>query len=127
MHGNNIRVTGIDHLVLNCADVETTLQWYVDQLGLEPVRLQEWRSGEVPFPSIRINERSIIDLIQGGTGEGRLDHFCLTIEPTDLDEIAASGTYDVVDGPDIRFGAQGNGRSLYIRDPDGTTLELRHY
>ncbi|MGD9998656.1 MAG: VOC family virulence protein, partial [Ilumatobacteraceae bacterium] len=48
-------------------------------------------------------------------------------EPTDLGELAASGRFDVLEGPVPRFGARGNGTSLYIRDPDGTVVELRHY
>ena len=49
------------------------------------------------------------------------------VAPTDLDELAASGEFEVLDGPITRFGARGSGASLYIRDPDGTTIELRHY
>ncbi len=49
------------------------------------------------------------------------------IEPTDLDALAASGRFEVVDGPGTRFGARGDGQSLYVKDPDGTTVELRHY
>ena len=122
-----VTVTGIDHLVLNCADVEATLAWYLDRLGLAPVRVDEWRNGDVPFPSVRINEHTIIDLTSGDHSAGRLDHFCLVIAPTDLDELAASGEFEVLDGPITRFGARGSGASLYIRDPDGTTIELRHY
>lgn len=126
---NGIRVVGIDHLVLRCADVETTLRWYVEVLGLAPVRVDEWRRGEVPFPSIRVSESAIIDLVGGGGGgdPGHLDHFCIEIEETDLEALAASGGFDVIDGPGPRFGARGMGTSLYVRDPDGTTVELRHY
>lgn len=122
-------VIEFDHLVLKCADVETTLAWYLDVLGLQPVRVEEWRARTAPFPSVRVNATTIIDLIRrhDGEGDGRLDHLCLVIEPTDLADLAASGTFDVVDGPDTRYGAQGDGTSLYVRDPDGTIVELRHY
>src|SRR6478736_6308215 len=116
----SIRVSELDHIVLRCADVERTLAWYVDVLGLATVRLDEWRRGEAPFPSVRINAGTIIDLVPGVTTDGRLDHFCLVIEPTDLEAVAASGAFDVVDGPDTRYGARGDGTSLYVRDPDGT-------
>ncbi len=122
-----IRVTELDHIVLRCADVERTLGWYIDVLGLAPVRLDEWRQGEAPFPSVRINDGTIIDLVAGEPIDGRLDHVCVVIEPTDLAAVAASGTFDVLDGPDTRYGARGNGTSLYVRDPDGTVVELRHY
>ena len=45
----------------------------------------------------------------------------------DLSELAASGEFDVVEGPARRFGARGDGTSLYVRDPDGLVVELRHY
>ena len=124
---NAIRITALDHIVLICADVDRTLGWYRDLLGLETVRFDEWKRGEVPFPSLRVSESTIIDLVAGEPGDGRLDHFCLVVDPIDLDAIAASGDFDVVQGPARRFGARGDGTSLYVRDPDGTVVELRHY
>ena len=123
----SIKATDMDHIVLSCADVEQTLAWYLDVLGLAEVRVDEWRQGLAPFPSVRINASTIIDLVPGATTDGRLDHFCVVIEPTDLDAVAASGVFDVVDGPDTRYGARGNGTSLYVRDPDGAIVELRYY
>ena len=122
-----IRVTGLDHIVLDVSDVERSLAFYVDQLGLAPMRVDEWRRGEVLFPSVRIDATTIIDLLAGAPTGENLNHFCLVIEPTDLDALGAGGRFEVVDGPDIRFGAQGNATSLYVRDPDGNTVELRHY
>jgi catechol 2,3-dioxygenase-like lactoylglutathione lyase family enzyme len=129
-----IRVIGLDHIVLVSADVERSLGFYVDVLGLEPERLAEWRRGEVPFPSVRITPTTIIDLFPlsmasaAPTGGHNLDHLCLVIEPTDLDALAGSGAVDVASGPtDGLFGAQGYARSLYVRDPDGNTVELRSY
>jgi hypothetical protein len=60
------------------------------------------------------------------TGENT-DHFCLVVAPTDLDGLRARHDLDVIAGPATRFGARGDGTSLYIRDPDGNTVELRHY
>ena len=125
--GTTLHVTGLDHIVLVCADVEATLAWYRDLLGLEPVRADEWRRGEVPFPSLRVSDATIIDLIAGQPTDGRLDHFCLVVETIDLAAVAASGDFEVVDGPGRRFGARGDATSLYVRDPDGTVVELRHY
>lgn len=122
-----LHVTGLDHIVLVCTDVEATLAWYGDLLGLEPVRVDEWRRGEVPFPSLRVSDATIIDLIAGQPTDGRLDHFCLVVETIDLAAVAASGDFEVVDGPGRRFGARGEATSLYVRDPDGTVVELRHY
>ena len=124
-----LHVTAFDHLVLVAADVERSLAFYLGVLGLEPVRVDEWRRGEAPFPSFRVNGETIVDVVPGDRGDGRgnVDHFCLVVEPTDLEAVAASGRFDVVDGPDRRFGARGDGTSLYVRDPDGNVVELRHY
>jgi catechol 2,3-dioxygenase-like lactoylglutathione lyase family enzyme len=132
-----MKVTGIDHVVFRVADVERAIAFYVDTLGLEPVRVDEWRAGAVLFPSVRIDASSIIDLFPrelagedagGGTTVGRnVDHICLVVEPCDLQALADSGIFDVVGGPAELFGARGQGLGLYVRDPDGNVVELRHY
>ena len=124
-----VRVTGFDHLVIRTADVERSLAWYRDELGLEPVRVDEWRRGEVPFPSVRVDEHTIIDVLAAERSGENVDHVCLVVEPTDLAALAASGRFEVMgDGAvDGLFGAQGFATSLYVRDPDGNTVELRHY
>ena len=63
---SGVHASAFDHLVLVCTDVERSLAWYLDELGLAPERVDEWRAGEVPFPSVRINADTIIDLIGGG-------------------------------------------------------------
>ena len=122
---NEIRVTGLDHLVINCADVERSLAFYCGELGLHPVRLDEWRSGRAPFPSARVDGSTIIDLLAAPRTGVNADHFCLVVEPVDF--AALADRFDVVDGPATRFGARGDGTSLYVRDPDDNTVELRYY
>jgi catechol 2,3-dioxygenase-like lactoylglutathione lyase family enzyme len=122
-----LRVTGLDHVVLNVVDVERSLAFYCDELGLAPERLEEWRRGEVPFPSVRVDGSTIIDLLAAPRTGENADHLCLVVDPVDLDAVKASGRFEVVDGPATRFGARGNGTSLYVRDPDGNTVVLRHY
>jgi len=125
--GPEIRVTGLDHIVLSVADVEASLGFYCGVLGLEPVRADEWRAGTAPFPSARVDQATIIDLLSSPRTGVNADHFCLVVEPTDFQRIRAEGRLEVVDGPGPRFGARGVGTSLYIRDPDGNTVELRYY
>ncbi len=122
-----VRVTGFDHLVLNVADVERSLAFYVDVLGLEPVRVDEWRAGRVPFPSARIDRNTIIDLVHGPRGESNVDHLCLVVAPLDWREVIESDVFTVDEGPVPRFGARGTGQSIYVRDPDGNSVELRYY
>ncbi|MFC6021697.1 VOC family protein [Plantactinospora solaniradicis] len=122
-----MRVKAFDHLVLNVQDVERALDFYCGPLGLEPVRVAEWRAGKVPFPSVRVTPETIIDLVQRPRGESNVDHICLVVEPLDWTEVVESGVFDVREGPVGRFGARGNATSIYVRDPDGNTVELRWY
>ncbi|MEV4742756.1 VOC family protein [Streptomyces sp. NPDC049555] len=122
-----MRVIDFDHLVLNVADPERALAFYTGPLGLEPVRVDEWRAGKVPFPSVRVTPTTIIDLVEGPRGETNVDHLCLVVEPLDWQTVIDAGTFDVVRGPISAFGARGTAQSLYVRDPDGNTVELRWY
>jgi catechol 2,3-dioxygenase-like lactoylglutathione lyase family enzyme len=122
-----MRVTDIDHIVLNCADVETELAWWRDELGLEPLRVEEWRRKEVPFVSVRVNAGTIIDLFEAARSGENLNHVALTVEDVDLEALAAAGRFDVVGCPSRLFGARGTGTGLYVRDPEGNVVELRTY
>ena len=127
MSRDEIKVVDVDHVVLNVADVERSLAFYCGELGLAPVRVDEWRRGEAPFPSARVTAAMIIDLFATPRTGVNADHLCLVVEPMDLAALAASGRFTVVDGPGRRFGARGDGTSLYVLDPDGNTVELRYY
>jgi catechol 2,3-dioxygenase-like lactoylglutathione lyase family enzyme len=130
-----LSVQGFDHLVIRCADVATTLAWYVERLGLAPVRVDEWRVGEAPFPSVRVDAGTIIDLIPaaGPTPADRpdrldrLDHICLVVDARSLQTVLDDPAFDVVDGPGPRYGARGVATSVYVKDPDGLVVELRTY
>lgn len=124
-----VRVTGFDHVVLVCRDVERSLTWYVDELGLTPERVEEWRSGAILFPSVRVDATTLIDLLPGEPSGTNADHVCLVIEPEDLEALAVSGRFDVVgEGPvSGLYGAQGFATSLYVRDPDANAIEIRSY
>jgi Lactoylglutathione lyase and related lyases len=122
-----LKIIGLDHIVLVTPDVERSLAWYRGVLGLAAERVEEWRRGQVLFPSVRVNAVTIIDLLQGERSGVNVDHLCFVIERQDLAALAASGLLEVVSGPAPRFGAQGVGESVYVYDPDGNLVELRHY
>lgn len=123
-----VSVTGLDHIVLNVSDVERSAAWYHDKLGLELERMDEWRRGEVPFPSLRLDATTIIDLFATDRTGENLNHFAVVVE-ADLQAVVDSGEFDVVGpgAPAERFGAQGQGMAIYVLDPDGNTVELRTY
>src|SRR3954451_19833392 len=119
-----MRVTGLDHIVFDCADVERSVAWWCGELGLEPLRLEQWRRGEAPFVSVRLDEHTIIDLQAAERTGENVNHIALTVEDVDLDELASSARFDVIRGPATLYGARGTGRGLYIRDPEGNVIEL---
>ena len=125
-----VQVIGFDHVVLRCADIEKSLAFYCGELGLEPDRVEEWRRGEVFFPSARVDATTLIDLFPIGDGPPRpdvpnVDHICLVVQATDLDALAER--FAGARRADGLYGAQGIASSLYVQDPDGNTVELRSY
>ena len=128
------RTIALDHIVLNVGDVERSLEFYGRHLGMPAERVEGWRKGELPFPSLRVNESTIIDLVKAPAGAGQrhenLAHFCLVTDAEDLEavkrDLEAAGV-PVERGPVLRSGARGNARSIYFRDPDDNLLELRTY
>ena len=121
-----LRVRGVDHVVFSSPDVEALVAWYSSTLGLDAERLDEWRAGKVPFTSIRVTADTIIDLVVGDRSGENVRHIALVVDE-DIDELAASGRFDIIEGPSDLFGARGVGRGFYIRDPAGNVVELRSY
>lgn len=129
-----VQPAGFDHIVLRIVDKDKMVAFYRDVLGC-PV---DWDRPELGLTHIRAGT-SLIDLVTidgklGKTGgaapgvEGRnLDHFALSVRPFDETAIrahlAAHGVAIVEEGE--RYGAEGDGTSLYIRDPEGNTVELK--
>jgi catechol 2,3-dioxygenase-like lactoylglutathione lyase family enzyme len=123
-----VRVISLDHLVLLTTDVERALAYYMGVLGMSGVRVDEWRRGEVPFPSVRIDAATIIDLLEGERTGENVAHLCLVVADADLDAIVAGGDLGPIDGPMTgMFGARGFATSIYARDPDGNVIEFRAY
>jgi catechol 2,3-dioxygenase-like lactoylglutathione lyase family enzyme len=128
------RITALDHIVLNVADVERSLGFYAGVLGLPAERVDAWRRGELRFPSVRVSESTIIDLVHApAEPAGRrlnLAHFCLVTDDDDLDGVAgmlSDAGVQIEVGPAVRSGARGNALSIYFRDPDDNLIELRTY
>lgn len=127
-------IRGIDHLVLRTADVARMVRFYVDVLGCTVEKEQS----ALGLTQLRAGS-GLIDLVSldgplgraGGAGpgpEGRnLDHFCLRIDPFDAKAIFEHLNIHHIDASPIesRYGAEGQGPSIYVQDPDGNTVELK--
>ncbi len=122
-----MRILELDHVVFRVTDMERSVQWYRDVLGLPVVRLDEWRQGTAPFVSVRITPDTIIDLQVGVVDGTNVDHIALVVDDVDLAVLAASGRFGEIAPPRPLFGARGMGVGIYIRDPDGHGIELRSY
>lgn len=128
-----IQVTELDHIVLNVKDIDRALAFYGDVLGLKIERLDEFRSGKIGFPSVRINQDTIIDLFPAkevASRPGNLNHFCLVVGKDDFSGIVDylnGHKVKILNGPISRWGARGRATSVYFHDPDENEIEIRCY
>jgi len=123
-------IKGLDHVVLRVADTERALGFYRDVLHCP----EERRVDSIGLVQLRAGA-SLIDLVPAGVGgdpaaeqrPGNMDHFCLRIEPFDAEALRDYLRSRGVAVGDLarRYGAEGDGPSLYIEDPDGNTVELK--
>lgn len=127
-------IRGMDHIVLRVVDLEAMMGFYMGVLGCTLER----RRDDLGLVHLRAGA-ALIDLVPvdgklglaGGAApgtEGRnLDHFCLQVAPFDEAAIRAHLEKSGVKTGDTaqRFGAEGEGPSLYVTDPEGNTIELK--
>jgi catechol 2,3-dioxygenase-like lactoylglutathione lyase family enzyme len=129
-----LRVTSADHTNWRVRDLEASLGFYRDVLGLEPFGLEEYRRGERPLVSLRVTENFILHLTPDPEFErgptGGYDHLALVVEGTQPDELAKRLQrmgVEVEKQFESIVGARGAGPALYVRDPDGYRVELKFY
>ena len=131
MPAHPFAVQGIDHIVLRVRQLQRSLTFYCQVLGCTIERQQP----ELGLTQLRAG-RSLIDLVtlEGPLGAGEppgagrnLEHFCLTIAPFEESALIAwlAARAVAVQEPGSRYGAQGEGRSFYVEDPDGNRVELK--
>lgn len=125
--GVSVHTINLDHVVLEVVNPDQALAFYCDMLGMQPIRLEAFRRGQAPFPSVRAGT-ALIDLIPASSPGPGPHHLCVEVaEPMAeiLKELARLGI--ATENPQMRFGARGLGQSLYVRDPDGHRVEIRTY
>jgi catechol 2,3-dioxygenase-like lactoylglutathione lyase family enzyme len=130
-----LNLRDIDHVVLRVRDIEAMTRFYCDVLGASKVAYRP----EFGMTHLRVGGGSMIDLVAidgplgkpGGAAPGKegrnMDHLCLRVDPFDQGAIVAHLKKHAVKVGEIhtRFGAEGNGTSIYLTDPEGNTVELK--
>jgi catechol 2,3-dioxygenase-like lactoylglutathione lyase family enzyme len=123
-------ILGIDHVVLRATDPAALERFYLEVLGCT----FEKRQGTLT--QLRAGS-ALIDIVPAdapgpaggtsGSGVANLDHLCLRVDPFDAGAIARHlGAHGTACGPEAsRYGAQGQGPSVYLTDPEGNGVELK--
>ena len=136
--------TRLDHVVLWVSDPVAAAGFYEEAVGFEPLRVEEFAAGKVTFPSVRVNEETILDLaprsaaermnmLPGAAGSAghAVNHVCLSLTADAFEALRSRLGERGVPMSDIghdSFGARGDAtRNFYFRDPDGNVFEARHY
>lgn len=129
-----LQIKHVDHLVLRVVDLPTMQRFYMDVLGCTLEKVQE----NIGLYQLRAGS-SLIDLVpidgplgrKGGAAPGKearnLDHFCLSVDPFDANAIIAHlRAHGAEPGPvESRYGAEGQGPSIYVTDPEGNNVEIK--
>lgn len=130
-----LKIRGIDHIVLRTKNLDKLLWFYSDVLGCqlertlgEDVGLNQLRAGNALIDIVTVD--SELGKLGGGppgSTNHNLDHLCLQVEATSVNEILEHlAKHDVTPGEiDVRYGATGFGQSVYVDDPDGNMVELK--
>jgi glyoxylase I family protein len=134
MKSTMLNLTHIDHIVLRVIDIQKMLDFYLNVIGCKMEQVQEGPG----LYQIRAGS-SLIDLVpidgklgkMGGAAPGKegrnLDHFCVRVDPFDADAILAFMKSKGVEAGTVesRYGAEGEGPSIYVTDPEGNVVELK--
>ncbi len=131
---NPINIAGIDHVVIRARDMMKLVAFYRDVLGCKLER----GPGDIGLAQLRAGQ-SLIDIVDAEGPLGReggdapdhkapnMDHVCLYVTPWDAAAIEAHLQAHAIahDPVATRYGASGMGPSIYLRDPEGNTVELK--
>lgn len=132
---SDLEIAAIDHIVLRTSKLDEMIDFYCRMLGC---RVERETGADLGLVQLRAGN-ALIDLVsldgelgrKGGGPPGKtgnnLDHFCLQLKPISEVEISEHlAAYGIEAGDfEDRYGAEGVGRSIYIEDPEGNTVELR--
>ena len=128
-----INIQAIDHVVFRVVDLEKVASFYIEVLGARWEKKQE----EIGLYQLRVGS-ALVDLVpvdgrlgrMGGAAPGKearnVDHVCFRVLPWDGEAILGQLRELGIAGEIVsRYGAEGEGPSIYLADPEGNNLELK--
>ena len=128
-----INIQAIDHVVFRVVDLEKVASFYIEVLGARWEKKQE----EIGLYQLRVGS-ALVDLVpvdgrlgrMGGAAPGKearnVDHVCFRVLPWDGEAILGQLREHAIAGEIVsRYGAEGDGPSIYLADPEGNNLELK--
>jgi catechol 2,3-dioxygenase-like lactoylglutathione lyase family enzyme len=130
-------VADLDHVALSVADLEASLRFYRDLLGMEVRDRERYEAGEVPYVAVVAGGRHLhlVPTDDPVTVDG--DHVCLLVRSAEVDsgdeiesllsDLRAAGVTVEEGEPHDRYGAYGRAPAAYVRDPDGRRVELKFH
>jgi catechol 2,3-dioxygenase-like lactoylglutathione lyase family enzyme len=133
----SVKVTALDHLVINVSDVTRSAEWYRTILGMQ-IQVFDPGQGKPPRTSLLFGNQKInvrprnADKVEWFTADheaaGSVD-LCFLTTSTPDEVVAHLKAHNVAieEGPVARQGARGTLRSVYCRDPDGSLIEISSY
>jgi catechol 2,3-dioxygenase-like lactoylglutathione lyase family enzyme len=132
-----VRVSALDHIVINVSDVARTAQWYQKILGME-IKVFDPGHGKTKRTSLAFGDQKInvrprdADKVEWFTADHQMagsDDLCFLTSSTPVEVVAhltANGVA-IEEGPTKKQGARGTLKSVYCRDPDGSLIEISSY
>lgn len=128
-----ITIQAIDHVVFRVKDLHAAASFYIDVLGARWEKKQE----DIGLYQLRVGS-ALVDLVPvegklgavGGAPPGKearnVDHVCFRVLPWNGEAILAHLREHGIEGEIVsRYGAEGDGPSIYVSDPEGNLLELK--
>lgn len=128
----------LDHIALDCKGPPLHLvDFYVSVFKFEPYRVEAFKAGKAPFPSVRASPNTILDFFESKEGAPappkglrQSNHFCFAVTKGDWDQLRErlqEKEVETMGEPMQRSGAKGDGVSIYVKDPEGNVVEFRYY